>query len=94
MIRTLHDVKMGRFHQQCLDISPGDDIGNEQLVKLFCRIEGLEACLGCSARLEMQPLKAGSVPDAEADVSKLTGLQLIAREFGRSIRCGGVGRLV
>jgi UDP-glucuronate 4-epimerase len=42
-------------------------------VELLRYIEVLEQCLGRKAEMEMLPLQAGDVPDAEADVSELIG---------------------
>ena len=47
------------------------NIGNEQPVELLRYIEVLEQRLGRKAVLNMLPLQAGDVPDAEADVAEL-----------------------
>jgi UDP-glucuronate 4-epimerase len=47
------------------------NIGNNQPVKLMRYIEVLEQCLGRKAKLDLQPLQAGDVPETVADVSRL-----------------------
>lgn len=47
------------------------NIGNEQPVELLRYIEVLEQCLGRKAVMELLPLQAGDVPDAEASVQGL-----------------------
>jgi UDP-glucuronate 4-epimerase len=47
------------------------NIGNNTPVKLMRYIGVLEQCLGRKAKLDLQPLQAGDVPETVADVSRL-----------------------
>ncbi len=67
------------------------NIGNENPVELLRYIEVLEQRLGRKAILNMLPLQAGDVPDAEADVAEL--IQAVGYRPSVSVE-EGIGRFV